>query len=66
MSSSSLAVCLLRLQEELLLLVLRAAGELTHLCHVSPAKGDRLPAAEAHAFAGQGLATVLAAAQRPH
>lgn len=63
--SSSLAVYLLRLQEELLLFVLRAAGEPAHLCHVSPVKGDRISAAEAHAFAGPGPATVLAAPQHP-
>lgn len=62
----SLAVYLLRLQEELLLFVLRAAGEPAHLCHMSPFKGHRLPAAEAHAFAGQGPATILAAPQRPY
>lgn len=62
----SFAVCLLRLQEELLLFVLRAAGEPAHLCHVPPAKGHRLPAAEAHALAGPGPATIPAAPQRPH
>lgn len=66
LSSFCLAVYLLRLQEELLLFVLRAAGEPARLRHVSPVKGDRLPAAEAHAFAGQGPATILAAPQRPH
>lgn len=61
-----LAVYLLRLQEELLLSVLCAAGESAHLCHMSPVKGNSISAAKAHAFASQGPASVLAAPQHPH
>lgn len=55
------AVYLLRLQEELLLLVLHTAGESAHLCHMSLAKGDSVSAAAAHASTSQGPASVLAA-----
>lgn len=55
------AVHLLRLQEELLLLVLHTAGESAHLYHMSLAKGDGVSAAAAHAPTSQGPASVLAA-----
>lgn len=55
------AVYLLRLQEELLLLVLHPAGESAHLCHMSLAKGDRISAAAANASTSQGPASVLVA-----
>lgn len=58
----SSSVYLLRLQEELLLSVLRASGEFTHLCHMSFAEGDGLSAAAAHASQSEGPASVLAAA----
>lgn len=60
-SPSVSAVYLLRLQEELLLSVLRASGESAHLCHMSFAEGNSISAAAAHAPTSQGLASVLAA-----
>lgn len=55
------AVYLLRLQEELLLSLLCAAGESARLCHMSFAKGDSISAAAAHASTSQGPPSVLAA-----